>query len=93
MAKMNLKYTLPNGYQIKEVETAKFNKLWDKLGEKIFSDNFDYDRSLINSKADSKKFAKLREQFKKATHEQINLSLYYKNKLPFSIVFSLNIKQ
>lgn len=76
---MEFKYKLPNGYSIKEVETAEFAKLWEKPGKRIFNDSsMFYDSKKVHSKKELAYFKKLREQFNTSQHYRVNLALFYK---------------
>ena len=78
---MEFKYRLPNGYSIKEVETAEFAKLWEKPGKRIFNDSgMFYDSKKVNNKKDLEYFKELRQQFNSSQHYRVNLALFYKGK-------------
>ena len=76
-----MKNKLPKDYIIKEMTTEEFHKLWVKPAGKIFNDvSMYYDPTLLNTKKESTKYSKLREEFNSKDHYRINLGLFYKNK-------------
>ncbi len=78
---MSFKYKLPQGYSIKEIQTAEFAKLWKKPGKKIFNDaSMFYNSKEVFSKKELLQFKKLREQFNSEKHFRVNLGLYHNNK-------------
>lgn len=78
---MKLSYKLPKGYEIKEIQTEEFAKLWEKPGKIFFNDSsLFYNSKIVHSKKELNQFKKLRQLFKCETQIRINLALYYKNK-------------
>lgn len=78
---MSTDYKLPKGYEIRDVESEEFGKLWEKPGKKFFNDkSLFYKSKEVHSKKELNQFKKLRELFKSEKQIRINLGLYYKNK-------------
>lgn len=78
---MNFEYKLPKGYEIKEIETSEFAKLWEKPGKKFFNDrSLFYNSKEVHSQKELDQFKNLRELFKSEKQIRINLGLYFKNK-------------
>jgi hypothetical protein len=79
--KMNLRYNLPAGYEIKELPTEEFDKLWLKPAKRIFNDNsLMFNAQDVYTQAQLKRFKKLRQQYDSKTHIKINLALYHRGK-------------
>ncbi len=77
---MKNEYKLPKDYEIREVETEEFDKLWEKPGKKFFNDSaLFYNSKEVHSKKELVQYKKLRELFKSEKQIRINLCLYYKN--------------
>ena len=76
-----MKYKLPHGYEIKEIESSEFENLWTKPAKKFFNDaSLFYNSKEVYSKKELSQFKKLRELFKSEQQIRINLGLYYQNK-------------
>lgn len=74
-------YKLPKGYEIREVPSEEFRKLWEKPGKKLFNDlSMFYISSEVHTKKELAKLKKLRAGFGSQNHFHLNLGLYYKNK-------------
>lgn len=76
-----MNYKLPKGYEVKEMLTEEFHKLWVGPAGKLFNDvSLFYDHTQVNTKKESTNFEKLRKNFNSEKHYRLNLALFYKNK-------------
>ena len=78
---MDLRYKLPAGYSIREIETEEFGKLWPKHAKRFFEESsLMYDAASVLSEKEKKQLRILRENFKPSNQVRLNLGIFHKNK-------------